>query len=62
MYLKNANKGILQGIAVTGPNRTDQNRQRTTIVYYHCGEVVYGCTTPLIHLTTGSGCLSEKFF
>ena len=26
MYLKNANKGILQGIAVTGPNRTDQNR------------------------------------
>ena len=30
--------------------------------YYRCGEVVYGCTTPLIHLTTGSGCLLEKFF
>lgn len=35
---------------------------KAIIVYYLCGAVVYGCTTPLIHLTKGYGCLSKKFF
>ena len=62
MYLKNANKGIFTGIAPTITDQNDQNRPEAYIVYYLCGAVVYGCTTPLIHLTEGDGCLSEKFF
>ena len=50
---------VLQEQERTEPNGTDQ---RDDIVYYRRIEVVYGCTTPLIHLMTGSGCLFEKFF
>ena len=63
MYLKNANNGILQ--ANNKRNRNDRGASEEhpgASVYYRCGEVVHECTTPLIHLTTGSGCLFEKFF
>lgn len=36
--------------------------QRSGMVHYSVGAVVYGCTTPLIHGVKGDGCLSEKFF
>ena len=62
MYLKNANKRVFTGIAPTITDRNDHNRPEAYIVYYLCGAVVYGCTTPLIHLTKEAGCLSEKFF
>lgn len=56
MYLKNANKGIFTSKVQTA------KRERSGMVRYSVGAVVYGCTTPLIHGCERIGCLFEKFF
>ena len=62
MYSKNANKGIFTSKLPEDFTGATSNDLNDTIVYYLCGAVVYGCTTPLIHGVKGDGCLSEKFF
>lgn len=59
MYLKNANKGIFTIKVQTAIRERPAFRYSVLSCF---GEVVYGCTTPLIHLTEGYGCLSKKFF
>ena len=60
--LKTQIKGFCRYCTNRKTTITDHKLPKAIIVYYLCGAVVYGCTTPLIHLTEGYGCLLEKFF
>ena len=59
MYLKNANKGIFTIKVQTAKRERPAFRYGVLSCF---GEVVYGCTTPLIHGCERIGCLSKKFF
>lgn len=59
MYLKNANKGIFTSKVQTAIRERPALRHGVLLCF---GEVVYRCTTPLIHAYEGCGCLFKKFF
>lgn len=60
--LKTQIKGFCKQTTNTPEPPEPTKPTRANMVYYLCGAVVYGCTTPLIHGVKGYGCLSEKFF